>query len=814
MKTLPRIFSLIFIILGSYYSTYSRQSPFTFEATRIAHAVTIDGLLNEKDWETATDLSGFVQLEPYNLRPASFDTRVRVLYDDKGLYVGAHIFDPRPDSLIKDLRKRDEFGLADAFGFKIDPFGDGLNAFGFFVTVRGVQIDSKTNSDDEDDYNWDAVWRSAVEMNDSGWCAEFMIPYAALRFQKSEMPTWNINFFRSIQRYRELSTWYPIDKQQKIQNSQMGSMLLPTTIEPPVRISATPYLSAGLTHFGVQDEWKGSYNLGMDLKLGLSESFTLDMTLIPDFGQVESDQYIYSLSPFEVYYEEKRPFFTEATELFSKGNVFYSRRIGGRPKKFGQIASQYSSDSILRNPESIQLINASKLTGKTSKGLAIGLFNAITAPSKAEILNSNGSVESLVTEPLTNYNMLVFEQALPNNSQVSFFNTHVWRPDWHNSVFVTGGETTLRNKQNKLEWYGMATVSHQSFSREPKSPGVRYLTSAGKISGKFRPNVWLNLVSDLFDPNEMGFMRNNNELNGGLELNYDEYEPRGSVLRWTVRGRLHQNYQYKPHAYVSTYVQADGRLTLQNHLTIGGYFNSLPFGKVDFYEARRKGMPFGRPAEYAFGFWGSPDYRKRLIADYRFNFSLIPDWESHNLNIRLSPRWRVNDQAILVPSISYDSQKNNRGFLRDSSQGDQTRIIFGKRDVNTISGSVAFDYSFSPNTSLVLRMRHYVLQVDYKDFYTLNADGSLSPDDYSADEDFVVNNLNVDLLFRWNFLPGSEMLLIWKQALNAQNKGQDSLRTYFDHFAELGQTPGINNLSFKVLYYIDWNQLKPVGRKS
>jgi hypothetical protein len=805
---------LLLVLITLQIAAWARQPLSIFQATRRDKPVVVDGRLDEPIWKTAQLLTQFTQIEPYNLKPASFQTSVWVLYDDLGIYIGARIDDPHPDSLIKDLRKRDDFGLADAFGLKIDPYCDGLNAYGFFVTVRGVQIDSKTNADNEDDFNWDAVWRSAVQIDEAGWTAEMMIPYSALRFPKAEVQQWNVNFFRSVQRYREISSWHPVDASQKSQNRQMGRMELLSAIEPPIRMSATPYIAAGATHSGKKKQWSGAYNMGMDVKIGLSESFTLDMTLIPDFGQVESDQYIYSLSPFEVYYEEKRPFFTEGTELFSKGNVLYSRRIGGRPKKFATIASEYPPDSILRNPESIQLINASKLTGKTSGGLAIGVFNAITAPAHAEVLMPGGQQHSITTEPTTNYNMIVLEQALPNNSQASFFNTHVWRHEWQQSAFVTGAESALRNKNNSLEWYGMASVSHYTMSAEPGLAGSRYLTSFGKINGRFRPSVWVNIVSDRFDPNEMGFLRNNNEMNTGIELNYNEFEPKGKLLKWSVRGKINQNYQYHPQAYVSTYLQADCRFTLQNHLTIGGYLNSLPFGKTDYFEARAKGIPFLKPAEYSAGFWGSPNYQKRIIADYRVNYSFVPNWNGQNINLRLSPRWRINDQAILISTVSHERQTNNRGYVREWCDGSNNRIIFGNRNINSTSGSIAFDFSFSANTSLMLRMRHYVLQVDYNHFYNLAPDGKLQESDYLADEDFVVNNLNVDLLFRWNFLPGSELLLIWKQAVNEHKSGREFLSGYFHHLAEMGQISGNNNLSFKLLYYIDWNQIKQVKGKA
>lgn len=780
----------------------------TFEALRIQNPIAVDGRLDEAVWQLAPELSDFVQVEPFNLRRASFDTKVRVLYDDMGIYVGATLYDPYPDSIIKELRKRDEFGLADAFGLKIDPYCDGLSSYGFFVTVRGVQIDLKTNDKNRDDFNWDAVWRSAVSIEQQGWTAEMMIPYSALRFPKADIQQWNVNFFRGIQRYREISSWSPIDANLKFSNLQMGRMTILSPIEPPLRISFTPYLSAGATHRGDKKTWSGAYNAGMDVKVGLSESFTLDMTLVPDFGQVESDQYFYTLSPFEIYYEERRPFFTEGTELFSKGNIFYSRRIGGRPQKYFEVANAHHPDSILNNPESIQLINASKLTGKTKRGLGVGVFNAITAPAQARVLLASGNTETIVTESLTNYNMLVLEQSLSDNGQVSFFNTHVWKPNERSSVFVTGAETRLRNRQNSVEWYGMAAISHQSLSADPALAGDRLHFNVEKIKGRFRPEVWFSVLSDRYNPNDMGFLHHNNEMQTGGEISYNEFEPRGRLLKWYARLKINQIYQYRPQDYVSTILQADGRMTLNNHLTMGANLRYLPFGKSDYFEARSKGSVFVRPPEISVGFWGSPDYRKKLIADYRFNLARISEWDAHTLGLQISPRYRINNQTVLIASGGYEQQFNNYGYVRKLATLSQEEIVFGRRNIRTITSHISMDQSFTANTSLMFRLRHYLLQVDYLDFYTLTNDGSLRSSSIDLDEDFVVNNLNIDLLFRWNFLPGSELLLIWKQAVNEHKSGKESLSGYFDHFFDIGQVPGMNNLSFKLLYYIDWNQIK------
>ncbi len=261
-------------------------------------------------WKDAKIATNFVQREPLNGRPASLDTEVKFLYDDKAIYVGAHIIDPNPDSLWKELKSRDNLGMADYFGVILDPYNDGLNGMAFFVSVRNVQVDFKIDAQDYQDYSWDAVWRSGTSISADGWTVELMIPYAALRFPKNEVQEWGgINFQRNIQRKREVTTWSKVDVAAVGQLQQAGLVTGIEDIKPPLRLSGTPYLSAFIDHDNYSNKLQSGYNYGMDIKAGLSESFTLDVTLIPDFGQVESDDRIFSLSPYEVYYEEKRPFF-------------------------------------------------------------------------------------------------------------------------------------------------------------------------------------------------------------------------------------------------------------------------------------------------------------------------------------------------------------------------------------------------------------------------------------------------------------------------------------------------------------------------
>ena len=191
----------------------------------------------------------------------------------------------------------------------------------------------------------------------------------------------------------------------------------------------------------------------MDVKLGINESFTLDMTLIPDFAQVQSDNVFLNLSQFQVKFDEFRPFFTEGTELFNKAGLFYSRRIGATPSGSNAVLYKYGDNPgyrILKNPGITQLYNATKFSGRTKNNLGIGIFNAVSAPMKARIQNlSNGNDSTILTEPLTNYNIIVFDQALKNRSSISFTNTNVLRKGNTKNANVSSLDVSLFDKKNK-----------------------------------------------------------------------------------------------------------------------------------------------------------------------------------------------------------------------------------------------------------------------------------------------------------------------------------------------------------------------------
>ncbi|MEM1123312.1 MAG: DUF5916 domain-containing protein [Bacteroidota bacterium] len=503
------------------------------KAVRTEKAPEIDGELNEMAWQNAPNASELVQLQPVAGAQPSQRTDIKIMYDNAALYVGARMYDSSPDSILQQITQRDEIGNSDWFGIFIDPYRGGINGVSFIVTASGVQFDAKYSVFGEDE-NWDAVWKSSVKKDAEGWVVEMRIPYGAIRFPNQTEQVWGINFGRLIQRHQEKSFWSKIDPNQNGFLNQFGQISNISNIKSPFRLSATPFVAVyGENHRDQSTtpttSWGRSFNAGMDVKYGINDAFTLDMTLIPDFGQARSDNQVLNLSPFEVRFDENRQFFTEGLELFNKGGLFYSRRVGGQPLKYWEVEGQLGeTEEIINNPNQTQLLNASKVSGRTTKGLGIGVFNAISAPTNAKIRNTEtGEERSFETSPLTNYNVTVFDQNLKNNSYATLINTNVTRFGDDYEANVTGGEFELRNKANSYSIEGRGALSQKYFADAETDLGHKMSLGLRKTNGKIVAGVFYNEESDDYDPNDLGFLNNNTERSFEGFVEYNETKPFG-----------------------------------------------------------------------------------------------------------------------------------------------------------------------------------------------------------------------------------------------------------------------------------------------
>lgn len=802
-------FVLLFFLIFIYSELLlSQKEKKVAVAVRAEHAPKIDGLLDDACWENAMPASGFLQIEPYNGHNPAFDSEVMIVYDDKAVYIGAMLYDNAPDSIMKQYSPRDEINVSDFFGVYIDPFNNGLSAYGFFVTPVNVQIDMKAFENGKEDEEWNAVWESQTKIVENGWVVEFKIPYSALRFPKVPVQLWGMNLIRKIERTREKSSWSHVDNAKQGFIRQQGQLSGIENIEPPVRLSFSPFASAYVEKKPENEHWTNFYRAGLDVKYGINESFTLDMMLIPDFGQVQSDNVILNLSPFEVLYDEKRQFFIEGGELFGRANIFYSRRIGARPSGYWNVESQLAENEvILKNPSETQLINATKISGRTNKGLGIGFLNAMSINAYAKIQDTvTGGTREILTQPFTNYNLISFDQALKNNSYFSLINTNVSRFGEHYYANVTGVDFNINNNHKTFAISGQGALSQKW--DEGDGPGLGYTSyiKFAKTSGQFRFSLSNLVESDTYNPNDMGYLKNNNEISNNLSLSYNFYKPFWKLLRMNNSISFWQQSLYNPYKYTAFEIYLNSYSTFRSHLTFGFNMTLVPRNGHDYFEARVPGRLFIRPAtQYAQGFISS-DFRKKFALEIKLGGGPKNSYGGNKTFIEIEPRFRPNDKILLVLQSGLTKRNNDLGFVNKTA--DNSVIYFGKRTFSELENSINGRYIFTEKSSLLLNFRHYWSTVDYSEFYTLNADGTLSEEiAYAGNHNINFNFFTVNLSYRWIFAPGSELSLVWKNTISSQAKQIDY--NYFHNLTNTLDNPQTNSFSIKVLYYLDYLYLKP-----
>jgi hypothetical protein len=809
MLPLKHLLLLSFCLFTAVFSFAADNRNLT--AQRVTTAPKIDGILDEDAWQTAEPASDFIQRSPKPGAPSGKKSEVRILYDDVAIYVGAMLYDSSPDSILHELSQRDNEANADAFGLFLDTYNDDINAYGFFVTAAGVQLDARYSSQGQD-LNWNAVWQSQVRINEKGWAVEFRIPYSAIRFPNVAEQKFGLNIIRKVRRTREDAFWNEIRPEADGLINQSGDLNGISDIKSPVRLSVTPYVSAYLENYpyNLPGKSNNSYSLngGMDIKYGINESFTLDMTLVPDFGQVQSDNQVLNLSPFEVRYDENRQFFTEGTELFNKGGLFYSRRVGGAPLNYYTPYDQLKEGEYVKdNPGNTQLINATKLSGRTRSNLGIGVFNATSADTYAVISDSSGNTRKVLTQPLTNYNVLVFDQALKNNSYISLINTNVTREGDAYDANVTGTEFKFANRKNTYGINGNAAVSQLYFADSSRPVlGYVYSLRAGKISGNFTYSLYANVKSDTYDPNDLGISFMNNTIETNANAGYTIFTPFWKVNEFGVSGGVGYSRLYQPGFLWNFNIYGDAYTTFtRSFLSTGTGFNLEPIVTYDHWEPRVKGHYYAYPKDYLGYYWFSSDYRRRFALDGRVDYRYFDENNRYTFSFGLDPRFRVNNKLSFIYSYNRSYQNDDIGFVNFDEVSDV--ITFGRRSVLTITNQLNINYIFTNKMSLSLRGRHYWSKAEYRQYYTLSDKGVLFDDNqYPGNSNVNFNAFNIDLVYKWQFSPGSEVSFVWKNAIYAY--GDQVIQHFSDDVDETFRSPQSNSFSIRLLYYLDYSMLK------
>ncbi len=791
-----------------------------YKATRIFEAPKIDGLLSDESWMGVTSFSDFVMNRPIEGGIPTQRTDVKIIYDNNAIYIGAMLYDTAPDSILRELGLRDgadpsaNGGFtdinADYFRFIVDPYNTRQDAYDFGVYASGVQSDSRFS-----DNLFDAVWESAVKITSEGWCVEMKIPYSAIRFPAKPVQEWAFQVTRNIRRNREFLQWSLTPSTGFNSQDYWGLLDGIEHIQPPLRLSLTPYVSLAYERTPVDGDFNNTYSYrgGADIKLGLDERFTLDMTLLPDFGQVQSDNKVKTLSYEEINYDENRPFFKEGTDIFSKDELFYSRRIGQTPSGYFRAYDNLNEKEFIKeNPLESKLINATKISGRTNNGIGLGFFNAITNNTYATIKNEEtGLTRKVLTEPLTNYNVTVIDKQWKNNSSVYLINTNVTRTKKFSDSDVAGAGFTLINKKNTYGVdgsfdYSMLFQSSPDDAFDTKTiGGFKYFLGVRKTSGTIRWGLSQSGINKDYNPTDMGYYITSNRKYTNGYLRFYRFKPYKKIQE----GNLAFGFTYKEHYLSGNLMNLEVRNSFfilfksYNAIYGGGGFTPV----VDReYDPRLNGR-FVKAMRYWYSYAGvSTDYRKALALDLTLNMSNFVDhFISEGYNMDATLRYRINDKLTLSGTSSYYFDPYNFGF---TDQPDDNMYLFGLRRTNTYVNKLSVRYIFKNDLSLSIIARHYWFNYKYRKFFYLENDGDIAPtaDVFNGQYDGSYNFFNADLLFSWRFAPGSTLSLSYKNIFD--DGGEIKTLSFGKNLNNVFNNPHAQIFSVKVLYYLDYLQIR------
>lgn len=814
-----------------YYLNSTAQTvpvPKQLPAKRTIQKVKIDGNLDDAAWKDAALANGLIEFRPKVGAPEDAATRSEtyLMYDDEGIYFGGYLYERTKDSIATELRGRDGFGNNDFIGIIFDTYKDNLNGFEYFITPLNEQMDAKqspnTNGNSED-FSWNAVWQSGAVIHDDGWSFEMFLPYSAIRFGSKDVQDWGLNITRRRQKTGQQYMWNPIDPNVNGLLTQEGYWMGVTNIKPPLRLQFSPYFSVYANHYpanqtGIKN-WTSQVNGGLDVKYGISPSFTLDATLIPDFGQVQSDNQVLNLTPFEVQFNENRSFFTEGTELFGKGNLFYSRRIGTSTPihYYDAYNAAGTNERVVKNPGESKLINASKISGRTQKGFGIGVLNAITKPQYAIIENMVSKEQRKIeTDPFTNYNVLVLDKTLKNNSSVSLVNTNVWRSGKDYDANVTAALFDFNDKRNMWNVGGKSALSNLiGYEATGKTKtGYSQMVYFGKTSGRLNFNIWQELTDTKFTSNDLGYFTNNNFLDHGTRVSYNWTVPKGiyNRININVNGRFSKLFS-RIDGLAQQYQQAriNFNFNMQSKkLWWVGNFMSLSFRENDFYEPRWEGWFFRRGGSLTFGSYFESNQAKKysispeLVIRKFFNF-----YNGFSYQVSTRQSYRFSSKLSVSHRFSINPRFNNIGYTYSDNSNE---IIFARRKVNAIENILSAKYNFTNKMGITFRVRHYLSTVENKEFFTLKKDGKLNPTAlFNNNTNRNVNFFNIDMVYTWQFAPGSFVNIVWKNSVFDSKEFVES--DYFKNFSNTLEVDQNNNLSLKVIYFLDYLQLKNHKKK-
>jgi Domain of unknown function (DUF5916)/Carbohydrate family 9 binding domain-like len=711
-------------------------------ATRITTPPIINGVLDEEVWQTGKWADGFTQNQPYSGKPETQKTEFKILFDDNNLYVAIKAFDTAPDSIVNRLTRRDEAD-GDLVGIILDSFHDLRTGFLFGVSSAGVKYDQMFTGDGQNqDASWDPNWWVKTSLNKEGWIAEMKIPFSQVRFDKTSGEVWGIDVARILYRKNEQCFWQHIPREAPGLIHHFGELKGLDKIKPRKIFDVTPYGVAKTESFKAVPENPfqstgklSKLNGGIDAKIGVTNNMTMDLTINPDFGQVEADPSVVNLSAYETFFSEKRPFFIEGNNITNFGlgigdggvgndNLFYSRRIGRQPQGYPDMKDGWYADI----PTRTNILGAAKLTGKTKDGLSIGIVEAMTDQEMA-VIDTIGGRKKATVEPLTNYFVGRIQKDIKNGNTIIggiFTSTNREldadvRDILHKSAY-TGGVDFTQYFKNKNWMFNMNTAvslvegskkailntqksSAHYFQRPDKNYAIldTNRTSLGGAGGRvqiMKLNGYWNFMGAAlwktpgFETNDLGYMRVTDQILYILWAGYNQFNPKGFYKSFNINSDFFSINNFGGN-WIGGGYEWNANINFKNfwNLWTGGSLNTESLST----DMLRGGPMMKLPGSVNPRIGISTDSRKKLVFSVYANGSKGFRNSSDNFYAGVDISYKPTNYLVLTISPAYNKSYSDLQYVTQTGFNGKDRYIFASINQKTISTSFRLNLNLSPN---------------------------------------------------------------------------------------------------------------------
>ena len=750
---------ILCVLAGATVSPQDSIPKKTYNATFTSSPPIIDGAIEDDAWQAGEWQGDFRQYEPHNGARPSQKTEFKLLYDDNNIYVAFKAYDTNPDSIVRRISRRDN-GDGDFVGIGIDSYHDLQTGFAFLTNAAGVKNDFIWSQDGRmEDDTWDPIWFSGAKAYPWGWAAEMRIPLTQLRFRISDDGVWGLEIFRRLFRNQEMSVWQHIDRNASGLVHNFGKLTGLTGIKPRKQADITPFVVGSLETFESEEgnpfatgrAWK--YNGGLDAKFGLTNNMTLDLTVNPDFGQVEADPSEVNLTAYETFFQEKRPFFIEGNNITSLktgvgdgdlgfDNLFYSRRIGRSP----HLWADTEDNEFAKVPRVTPIISAAKLTGKTPDGLSIGIVEAVTAEGKA-VIDSLGRRSEQTVEPLTNYFVSRVMKDFGGGRTIiggAFTNTHRFMDVAGTDELVrsanTAGVDFTHYFGEERNWFASATAAGsnlngsreaiESLQRSPvhlfQRPDADYMEvdptrtslngfggniQAGKVGGKWNFMAFTYLKSPGFDLNDVGYLQSADVVFAGLWSAYSFDKPFGIFRRIRPNSNLVSAWDFG-----GNHLQTNGNLSFYIQFKNLWWTN---FGSSYRGESLSTTILRGGPAMITptnLGWWfnlGSSESRSFFATVFvNGNHGGNDASDRYSVGFDITAKPGKSFTASIEPS--YSINRNNLQYVTRTDEND--RYILSQINQQIVSLSLRMNYNITPDLTVQYWGQPFLAAMDYSRF--------------------------------------------------------------------------------------------------